>query len=77
MRNIVAIALALGVLVVAACGNSNTAESSCTEQGGICLHQGAACGDTQPFECPSSGVCCSPGQSAPSSKTPSAEPAAR
>jgi hypothetical protein len=77
MRNIVAVSLVFGALLIAACGNSNTEEPSCTENGGICEHEGTACGNTLPYGCPSSGVCCSPGQSNASSKTPTAEPAAR
>jgi hypothetical protein len=64
----VPVGLALGFLLLAACGNSNTAENSCTDTGNICLKSGAACGDTQPYDCPSGGICCSPTFTNPSSE---------
>ena len=84
MRNPLALApitLALGLLLVAACGSSNTSENSCTDTGAICLKTGASCGDTLPYSCPSGGVCCStiaPSTASSEKIEPAAtEPAAR
>ena len=80
MRNLIAITLGLGFLVVAACGNSNTTSDSCSAVGGICLKTGAACGDTLPYSCPTGGICCSPTSQTKGSSEPlqpSDEPAPR
>jgi hypothetical protein len=77
MRKIIATILALGLLSVAACGNSNVVSDSCDQSGGVCVTSGACSGDTlAQYSCPSGGMCCSPPQAVTPTPAPTASAAA-
>jgi hypothetical protein len=66
--------MGLGLVVAVACGYSNKIADNCEQAGGVCVHSGAACGDTLPFECGSGGQCCSTAPATQSGGAPSPAP---